>query len=144
MAALAKALLVQVDVLTGKLPLPQPPESVDDHLVELGCEMWQLCRQAQVWAEHLGERRQRRMHSQVQWGLSRLADILASRGIELQDRTGQKWDDGDPIDVINASVSVRPGAIITNTLEPVVLHHGKVKRRGKGIASTTTGDANKP
>ena len=141
LAALAKALLVRVDVLTGRLPLPQPPESANDHLIELGCEMWQLCRQAQGWAEHLGERRQRRAYSQIQWGLGRLSDILSKRGIEIQDRTGQKWDGGDPIDVVNASASVRPGATIRNMLEPVVLHQGKVKRRGKGIAATTTGDA---
>ena len=142
--ALADGLRVKVGELTGEIPFPPEvsAEFSDDRLIELGREMWQLCKSAQGWLEKLGGRHQRRAGNQIDWGRSRLTEILAQRGIELQDRTGQAWDEGDPVDIVNASEAARSDAsIVTSTLEPVVLHQGKVVRRGKVIVATQhTGD----
>ena len=115
------------------------PETPDEHLIRLGCEMWQLCKNAQGWVGKMGARHQRRAGNQIEWGRSRLKEILAERDIELQDRTGQVWDEGDPVDVVNAPEAAQSGAsVVTSTLEPVVLRQGKVVRRGKITVSTDT------
>lgn len=111
----------------------------DDHLIRLACEMWQLCKNAQGWVEKMGERHRRRARNQIEWGRSRLDEILAQRGIELQDRTGDVWDEGDPVDIVNAPEAAQSGvSVVTSTLEPVVLHQGKVVMRGRVTVSTDT------
>ena len=68
-----------------------------------------------------------------------MKEILAERGIELQDRTGHVWDEGDPVDIVNAPEAAQSGACcVTSTLEPVVLRQGRVVRRGKVTVSTDT------
>ena len=123
-----------------QVPRPETPAACpDDHLIRLGCEMWQLCKNAQGWVEKMGARHQRRAENQIGWGRSRLKEILAERGIELQDRTGQVWDEGDPVDIVNAPEAAQSGTSrVASTLEPVVLRHGNVVRRGKVTVSTDT------
>lgn len=123
----------------GKSPARSSVACSDDHLIRLGCEMWQLCKNAQGWVEKMGARHQRRADNQIEWGRSRAKEILAERGIELQDRTGRVWDEGDPVDIVNAPEAAESGtSLVTSTLEPVVLHQGKVVRRGKVTVSTDT------
>lgn len=152
--ALADGLRVKVGALTGEIPFPPEASAAtasfrascsDDHLIGLACEMWQLCRSAQGWVESLGQRHQRRARNQIDWGRGRLTDILGQRGIELQDKTGQAWDEGDPVDIVNASEAAQSGvSIVTSTLEPVVLRRGKVVRRGKVIVATHRGHTGDP
>ena len=116
--------------------LETPVTCADDHLIGLGCEMWQLCKNAEGWVEKLSVRHQRRAANQIDWARSRLSETLAQRGIELQDRTGDVWDEGDPVDIVNAPEMAQSGAsIVTSTLEPVVLRQGKVVQRGKVTVS---------
>ena len=119
--------------------------SADSHLIALGCEMWHLCKKASGWfaasaGDYSVDRRTRGAVSQIDWARSRLADILAQRDIEIQDRTGQVWDIGDPVDVVNAPETAQSGvSTVSSTLEPVVLHQGKVVQRGKVTVNTTAG-----
>ena len=114
----------------------------DALLMELGCEMWQICRHAQGWVERMDGGMRRRAGTRLDWGRGRLEEILAQRGIVIQDRTGRVWDDGDPVDVVNAPAEAQSGAsIITCTLEPVVLCKGDVRRRGKVTIATGAGGA---
>ena len=114
----------------------------NDHLIEMGCEMWQLCKNAEGWVEKLGARHQRRASNQIDWARSRLTEILAQRGIELQDRTGEVGDEGDPVNIVNAPETAQSGASkVTSTLEPIVLRQGRVVRRGKVTVSI---DAEEP
>lgn len=112
-------------------------EDVDELLIELGCEMWQLCRSTVGWVGKLSDSRRRRATSQVDWGRSRLDEILAKRGIELHDWTGQIWKEGDPVEIVNAPGEAKSGgSVVTAALEPVVMRQGKLVRRGKVTVGT--------
>ena len=114
----------------------------DELLMELGCEMWQICRHAQGWVGRMDGGMRRRAGTRLDWGRGRLEEILAQRGIAIQDRTGQAWDAGDPVDVVNAPAEAQSGAsIITSTLEPAVIRQGEVVRRGKVTIATGAGGA---
>ena len=118
-------------------------EDADQLLIDLGCEMWQLCRSAMGWVGKLSDSRRRRATSQVNWGRSRLDEILAKRGIELHDWTGRVWKEGDPVEIINASGEAKSGdSVVTTALEPVVMRRGKLVRRGKVTLGTPSALSN--
>lgn len=110
---------------------------MDQLLIELGCELWQLCRNAKGWVGKLSERHSRRASNQVDWGRGRLGEILAKRGIELKDKVGQAWEEGDPVEIVNAPEEALSGiSIVTAVLEPVVMQQGTLVRRGKITVET--------
>ena len=109
----------------------------DQFLIELGCEMWQLCNNAKGWVEKLGDRHQRRANNQINWGRDRLDKILEKRNIKLHDLTGQIWREGDPVEIVDAPSEARSGdSVVKAVLEPVVMQNGKLVRRGKVTVGT--------
>ena len=106
-----------------------PPGAV----VALGKELWTLTRHAGSWTEGLGERRQRRAQNQIEWAETRLQNILAEEGIVLRDLTGEVWDEGDPVEIVNPPEAREPGTQlrIEAMLAPVILHQGRVVEQGK-------------
>ena len=109
-----------------------PPDSSLDTLTEVATEAWGLARSAEDWIGQLGERRQRRARSRVESLRSRLTELLAGEEIVLQDLTGRVWDEGDAVEVVNpAEPEEGQQARITAMLEPIVIHRGRLMRRGK-------------
>ena len=112
-------------------------------LIDLGAEAWSLAQSARGWAEQLGERRQRRAWSRIEWFQTRLVEILGQEEIVLQDLTGQIWNEGDAVEVLNpAEPEADQQAKITNMLEPIIIHRGRVVRRGK-VSITLEGGTSK-
>ena len=112
-------------------------------LIDLGAEAWSLTQSARGWAEQLSKHRQRRARNRIEWFQTRLVEILGREEIVLQDLTDQIWNEGDAVEVMNpAELEADQQARITSMLEPIIIHRGRVVRRGK-VSITLEGGTSK-
>ena len=107
-------------------------EKTADTLIEVAVEAWGLASSVEAWAGRLGERREQRALGRVRWLRFRLSELLEREGIVLQDLTGQVWDEGDAVEVVNPVEPIEgQKARISTMLEPIVVQRGRLARRGK-------------
>ena len=106
-----------------------PPHGV----IALGKELWTLARQADSWTEGLGERRRRRAENQIAWAKTQLENILAREQLVFRDLTGEVWDEGEPVEIVNPPVTRPPDTQlrVETMLSPVILYQGRVVEHGK-------------
>lgn len=111
-------------------------------LIELALEAWSLTANIEGWVGRLEGLREKRARSRLQWMRSRLVELLGKEGITLQDLSGQQWDEGDAVEVLNPTEPEEgQRAVISTMVEPIVIRNGRVARRGKVTITLKRGDS---
>jgi len=116
-----------------RVPRPQDPQA-PTNLVD-GIEGARLTRLAEdIW--RLGKRANR--ETAAEWlapFLERLDDDLRELGVEVIDRTGTSYKDGETIEVLHSDVP--PGwtgaRIVTEVIAPTIRIEGHVRGKGKVV-----------
>lgn len=129
----------------GKTKVPVPPtkqpgavsvkEALDTPHIADEFDSVRLARLAEdIW--RLDKRASR--ETDAEWlapFLERLADDLHELGVEIIDRTGTPYQDGETLEVLHSDVPVGwPGArIVTEVIAPVIRIEGHVRAKGKVV-----------
>jgi hypothetical protein len=105
-------------------------------LANIAIECWRLTR----WAFESGHDRDRIVARQTSRELKSLLDGL---GFEIRDLTGQPYDPGLAVDVVDAQDggdSAAGSAKIVETIVPIVLWRGRVVKAGQVVISREGGE----
>ncbi len=113
-------------------PMADIPQGVEE-IADLAGEVWKIEQRLAKVSDNIPETHRRGMENSVQ----RLRRYLEKFDVETQDYTGQKYNDGLNLDVLQVehdSTAVVP--IIKETKEPTIICRGRVVRKAKVIIAT--------
>ncbi len=111
-----------------------------DALLLLATEWWRSSRRLVRLAAEAAPDRLARERSQVAYAGRQIADALAAAGFRLADHDGQAYSPGLPAEPVNGEdFASEEGLIVEDTVEPTVLHQGRILLRGKVVLRRAVG-----
>jgi len=106
-----------------------------DNCVDLAIEIWRIDQKIAKFLPNLSDNQQKGLLISIQ----RLKRHLDKQDIEVIDHTNQKFNDGLNLDIL--SIETDPlvvESIVKETVEPTIMHKGRVIRKAKIILLTRT------
>lgn len=109
-------------------------DAMADALALAAAEHWRVARRILKLAADLDPARIRREEAALRYGLHRLHAAMERLGLHLSFFDGQPWTPEIPVEPVNADdFSDETGLVVAETLEPTILYHGRILRRGKVV-----------
>lgn len=113
-------------------PMSEIPLGVEE-IVELATEVWKIEQRISKASENMAEIHQKALGNSI----NRLKNYLNKYDVEIQDYTGQKYNDGLNFDVLSREQDpTLEFAVIKETVEPTIICRGRVVKRAKVILAS--------
>lgn len=97
-------------------------------------EHWRAARRLIRLATELDPARARREEAALRFGLAQLHAAMEALGLRIGTFDDQAWTPEIPVEPVNADdFADETGLVVHETLEPTVLYHGRILRRGKAV-----------
>jgi hypothetical protein len=98
---------------------------------ELAVECWRLHREMARMAARLPLEDHPRFDAQLRFARAKLERLTEAMGLRLEEFDGQPFTASLPASATNADEMTGADAVVSTTLEPVVMQDGRVIRFGK-------------
>lgn len=123
---------IKNDIKFSFEPMGELPLGVEE-IVDLATEVWKIEQRISKASENMPEIHQKGLSSSV----NRLKSYLNKYDVEIQDYTGQKYNDGLNFDVLSREQDpTLEFAIVKETVEPTITCRGRVVKRAKIILAS--------
>lgn len=109
-------------------------ETAHDALALLATEWFKASRRALRLAAEAAPARVERERSQILYSTRRVGEALASHGMRYREYSGEPYSPGIPAEPVNPEdFETEEGLCVVETVEPTVLHEGRILLRGKVV-----------
>ncbi len=113
-------------------PMSEIPLGVEE-IVELATEVWKIEQRISKASENMAEIHQKALSNSI----NRLKNYLNKYDVEIQEYTGQKYNDGLNFDILSREQDpTLEFAVIKETVEPTIICRGRVVKRAKVILAS--------
>ncbi len=107
-------------------------EALQIALATLATEWFKCARRTMRLAADASQTRHERERAQLAFSAQRVHETLASYGMRMHDFDGQPYSPSLPAEPVNPEdFDGEEGLCVAETLEPTILHEGRVLMRGK-------------
>ena len=111
---------------------------MNDQAVEamalLATEWFKAARRSMRIIHEVAPTRMEREHAQLTYSFRRVMQALADNGMRIQDFAGQQYSPSLPVEPVNPEdFDNEEGLVIGETVEPTVLHEGRLILRGRVV-----------
>jgi hypothetical protein len=105
-----------------------------DALALLATEWFRAARRAMRIAQEAAPARLERERAQLAYATGRVSDALTALDIRLHEFVGQPYSPALPVEPVNPEdFDSEEGLFVQETIEPTILHDGRVLMRGKVV-----------
>ena len=123
---------IRDDIRFSIQPMGDIPIGVEE-ITELATEIWKIEQRLSKTADKISDIHKKGLDNSVQ----RLKRYLHKFDVEIQDYTGQKYNDGFNFDILSREQdSSLEYAIIKETIEPTIICRGRVVKKAKVILAS--------
>ena len=106
----------------------------DPAVLLLATEWWKSTRRLLRLAAEAAPDRLERERSQAAYAGRRIATALGALGIRIAEHDGQPYSPGLPAEPVNPEdFETEEGLVVAETIEPTILHDGRILVRGKVV-----------
>ena len=110
------------------------PLDLNDALCLLATEWWKSSRRLLRLATEAAPGRLERERASLAYAGRQVAEALQRHGLRLHEFDGQPYSPNLPAEPVNPEdFDCEEGLLVADTIEPTVLHEGRIIRRGKVV-----------